>query len=362
MDRRLGSFRTALALALAALVALPAGASAHAQPQVLRDVAPLGSYFKDRVVTSSPRIARMALSGKWYSYPTKEGTTVVAALSDAYGSTISTHVVQSYVDFLDSLEHGPELSQLRIYVAPPDEVTAECGGQEGTLACYDSTTKIMVVPGGGPDSSQDGVTTSYVIAHEYGHHIASSRNNDPFNAFQTGPKYWSSYELVCDRADKGLLAPGNEDALYRANPGEGWAETYAHLKYPEVGWAFSQLMTPDQGAYDAATRDVLNPWTHGVTKVFKGSFSGRGANTRRFSFDLTLDGRMQIRLQGPRKTNYNLFVRSNGRDEGSTKNAGSRDSLAFTAACRQSQVERVTVGVKRVRGGGPFTLRVSYAG
>jgi hypothetical protein len=359
----LARIRIAVALTLAALAVVPASAAAHPTPQVLRDVAPLGhGQVKDRVFSSNPRIAHAAISGTWYSYPTHEGTTVAAAISDQYGTTINTDVVQSYVDFLDSLTHGPELSLLRIYVAPPTEVTTECGGKEGTLACYDSSTRIMVVPGEQPDTGEAGITTSYVVAHEYGHHIAATRSNDPFNAFRTGPKYWASFELVCDRAAKGLLAPGDEGANYRSNPGEGWAETYAHLKYPDVHWDFNMMMLPSQASFAAATQDVLNPWNRPTTKTFKGTFGKRGANTKSFKFDLTLDGRMKINLKGPRAADYNLFVRSEGRDEGASHAAGSRDSLSFLAACRQVETEHVTVGVRRVKGSGPFTLRVSYAG
>jgi hypothetical protein len=287
---------------------------------------------------------------------------VAAAVSDRYANTLDTHVVQSYVDFLDSLDHGPELSSLKIFIAPPDEVVSECGGQQGTLACYDSRTKVMTVPGEQTSAGPDGVTTSYVVAHEYGHHIAASRSNHPFRAFSFGPKSWASYEMVCDRTLKGLLAPGNEDQFYLSNPGEGWAETYAQLKYPEVAWQFNPIMKPDAGAFEAARKDVLAPWTQNAVKVFNGRFSANGSRTRRFSFDLTLDGSLSARLRGPRKSNYNLFLSSNGRNEGKTLNAGSRDSVNYEAACREDPVEHVTIGVKRMSGTGPFTLRVSYAG
>jgi hypothetical protein len=355
--------RTLLAVVVLAALALPAVADA-AKPRArpLADAVPLGSRFKDRVITSSSRTARAAVSGKWYSYPIKDGSTVVAAISDRYANTLDTSVAQSYVDFLDSLDHGSELSSLKIFIAPPDEVVAECGGQEGTLACYDSRTQVMTVPGEQTNNGPDGVTTSYVVAHEYGHHIAASRSNAPFRAFSFGPKYWASYEMVCERASNNQLAPGNEDQFYLSNPGEGWAETYAQLKYPEVSWQFNPIMKPDAGAFEAARKDVLTPWMHNTSKVFRGTFTAHGPRTRRFSFDLTLDGSLHVRLKGPRKSDYNLFLSSNGRSEGRTSKPGSRDTVDYEAACREDAVEHVTVGVKRSSGIGPFSLRVSYAG
>jgi hypothetical protein len=359
---RMGRLHTILASAATAALVLPAAAAAKPQAQPLVDRVPLGSHFKDRVFASSGRLARASLAGTWRSYPIKNGSSVSAAISNRYANTLDPQVAQSYVDFLDSLDHGSELSSLRIFVAPLDEVVAECGGQEGTLACYDSRTKMMFVPGQESDTGSSGVTTSYVVAHEYGHHIAASRSSAPFPAFSFGPKYWASYEMVCDRSIKGLLAPGNESQFYISNPGEGWAETYAQLRYPEVAWQFNPLIKPDAGAFAAARRDVLTPWTANVSKVFKGSFGKRGSRTRRFSFDLTLDGSLQARLAGARKANYNLILTSNGRDEGRTSNAGSRDSVSYEAPCREEAVEHVTVTVKRVSGSGPFTLRLSYAG
>ncbi len=355
--------RTVIALSLAALAVAPACALAKPRAQVLRDVAPLGTHFKDRVISSSAPLAHASLAATdWQSYTAPDGINVAAAISSRYATTLSESVVQSYVDFLDSLDHGPELGTLRIYIAPPDEVTADCGGQDGTLACYDSNTKIMYVPGEEEDTGSSGVTTSYVVAHEYGHHIAAARSNPPFNAFAYGPKYWASYEMVCNRAQQGQLAPGNEQQYYLSNPGEGWAETYAQLKYPGVEWQYTPLLQPDAGAFAAAKRDVLNPWEAGVTKLFKGSFGRGGTSSKRYSFDLTLDGALRMTLHGPRATNYNLKISSNGRSEGGTTSSGSRDSVSYQAACRQDQLEHVTVAVKRVKGSGPFTLRVNYAG
>jgi hypothetical protein len=353
--------RRALAIALAAAVVVPAAAQAQPQAQPLVDAVPFGTHFKDRVFSSAKTTAHAAASPEFVSYPTMDGALVNVAISDGYGGQLSQAVAQSYADFLDSLDHGPELAKLRLIIAPASEVVANCGGQDGTLACYDTRTSMMYVPGE-QMVSDTGVTTSYVIAHEYGHHIAANRSNAPFDALAFGPKYWASYELVCDRALSGRLAPGDEGEFYTSNPGEGWAETYAQLKYPDVEWRFTPLLKPDQGAFDAARRDVLTPWAQPVTKVFKGSLGRTGSNTRRFSFPTTLDGSLHVRLVGPHTANYNLVLKSDAGGRARTKRRGSRDRISFEAACRRNPTERLTVAVKRVKGSGPFTLRVQYAG
>jgi hypothetical protein len=355
--------RRALAIALAAVVVVPAAAHAQPHAQPLVDAVPFGTHFKDRVFWSAKATASAA-SPAFQTYPTAEGTLVNLAVSDGYAGQLDPAVAQTYVDFLTSLDHGPELAKLRVVIAPPSEVLSTCGGQEGTLACYNADTSVMYVPGE-PVTTPSGVTTSYIIAHEYGHHIATNRSNAPFDAFAFGPKYWASYERVCARALKGLLAPGDEDQYYGLNPGEAWAETYAQLKYPEVDWAstpFTPLLKPDQGAFDAARRDIHTPWVEPVTKVLTGSFTRNGPDSRHFSFPLTLDGALSLHLTGPHKTNYNLVIKSQAGGRGKTTRRDSRDSLSYEAACRDKASERLTVAVKRVKGSGPFTVRVVYAG
>jgi hypothetical protein len=245
-------------------------------------------------------------------------------------------------------------------VATPDEVVAECGGADGTLACYDPTSETMVVPGEQPDDAE-GVTVSYIVAHEYGHHVAANRTSRPFSALDYGPKYWASEQLVCLGTLQGLLAPGDEGFAYSSNPGEAWAETYAMLKYPTGReWAYTDRLTPTDAALKAARRDVVDPWERQKERRYHGRL---GATSRRsFRFKLRLDGQLSLRLLGPSGTNFDLAVASDGVDQGSTDDAGSRDVLSYDVACRERSTETVTATVRRVRGRGRFTLIARYAG
>lgn len=364
MIRRLaGALALTGALGLAAAGPLAAPAAARLRPQRLRDVAPASTTFLDRVVTSSPATAtaRAAATGSlsFQAYATPDGYEVPVAFSPSY--TPDPSVAQSYVSFLDSLPHGSELGKLQVLIAPPDEVQTDCGGQPGTLACYVEPERLMIVPGSQPADS-GGVTVSYVITHEYGHHVAAFRTNAPFSALDYGPKYWASYERVCAGTLSGALVPGDEAQFYIFNPGEDWAEAYARLTYPDQAWTFAPQLKPDAGALVAARRDVLSPWTGPRHRTFTGRFTARGPRTRTYAFDLTLDGSLKIALAGPRRSNYNLTVTSDGRTEARTRAAGSRDTLAWQAACRTRATEHVRIIVHRIAGSGPFSLHVTYDG
>src|SRR4051812_33166337 len=208
-----------LALAAAAALATPAAASTAPQPLV--DLAPQTTAFLDHVGPAQRTAARAAGDSAPAAYRTADGLTVSVQFSRSYDP--DPEVAQSYVDFLTSLPHGAELGRLRVYIATPNEVRKACGGVAGTLACYDPSADTMTVPGEQIADDGSGVTTSYVVAHEYGHHVATHRSNPPFLALNWGPKRWASQELVCINVIRGRLFPGDEGERYLANPGEAWA-------------------------------------------------------------------------------------------------------------------------------------------
>ena len=218
----------------AALLALPSAASAEA--------------FKDKVLTGNAGhvVAHAArAAGTSARYPTGDGTMIAVTAADPA-------IAQQYATFVGTLPHGSELGALHIVVVPAAQVNSDCGGNagDGILACYGDSDQTMIVPDA--QASGSDVSVNYVIAHEYGHHIAAHRSNAPLEALDFGPKRWASYELVCANTIDGKLAPGDEGVDYLSNPGEAWAEAYARLVYPTEAWRFTPLLKPTQGSALAA--------------------------------------------------------------------------------------------------------------
>ncbi|MDX6664697.1 MAG: hypothetical protein QOG68_903 [Solirubrobacteraceae bacterium] len=352
--------RLSILVPLALALTGPAGDAAARSAQPLVDLAPTSTAFRDHVGPTTASQPRAAGDSAPAAYATRDGQTVSIVFSKSY--TPDPVIAQTYVDFLGGLPHGSELSRLKIYIATPKEVRRLCGGEVGTLACYDPTNRTMTVPGEQTADDGSGVTTSYVIAHEYGHHIARFRASPPFSSLAFGPRYWASYEKVCANTIRGRLFPGDEGSHYLENPGEAWADTYAHITYPNVMWQFTPLLRPTTNSKAAAMRDVLTPWTKPATAAFSGAFVRGGPDALYFTFPLTLDGSLRIQLHGPAHTNYDLAVFAQGRNEGRTTGPHSSDVYRTTFACREVQTELVRIKVLRTSGFGPFTVGVTYAG
>jgi hypothetical protein len=307
-----------------------------------------------KVLKRSPWAGKARAAAAERQFTTPSGVSLGIAVSPLLveGAFIS----QSYADFLDSLEHGPELAQLKVYIAPADEIGELCGAE--AMACYSPDGFRMFVPSEELEVST-GITTSYVIAHEYGHHVAAFRSHAPFDALAYGPKHWASYQRVCAGARNGYFAPGDQAERYQENPGEAWAETYAQLRYPGVRWFFADALAPNRGALAAARRDVLSPWTEGRSQTFSGRF--RRAKTRRYTLPVTLDGALAIELDGPARAQLDLRLDAAGKTLARSRTRGSDDTLALPAVCRDAG-ERLQVTVVRRSGRGAFGLTVRYPG
>jgi hypothetical protein len=344
---------------LAAVAALACPATAAARERDVPEPGPLPSTAQApeaafRVVDSASggmRAARTSGAGV-RRYATSDGYQVAVEASPSY--PVDPAADQKLVDFLASRVHGPELGDLSVYVGTPDEIVGICGGDPQTVACYAIAEQRMFVPG----ESVHGVPVEYALTHEYGHHIALWRSNSPWDALDWGPKYWSSEMNVCKGVRRRLLFPGNQGSHYWDDPGEGFAEGYAHMHYPGAPWYYNGLLRPDARAYTAIRRDVLQPWTGPRVRTFRGRVNQRHPK-RSFHIRLHLDGDLAMRLTAPRGTVYSVQAEISDFAAGRRLHGSGGFGVQW---CRHRNVDRVELTVTRRKGSGPFALRVSWPG
>ena len=350
-------------LGILVVVAVPLAVASPARAEQIQPLNPSahpsGSLllrFRDRVVDRPRASAALSRHALTRTYTTPDGVPIEVTTSPSVSGD-----AQSYVNFLGSRLHGDELTLLRVYIGTPSEISAACGGGQEVLACYSRSERRMYVPDRDP-SNGGPFTRDYAVTHEYGHHIASYRSNFPFSAINWGAKYWASYEHVCAGVDNHLFYPGNQDEHYLDDPGEGFADAYAHLHYPQVVWQFNPLLAPDAGAFAAIRRDVLDPWRvprRRQVRRWLGA-SRRSAQTRVVAI---LDGELAVRLLSPRGARYDLELRNHGR---LVRRVGGRARTKRTTAiiCRDSTAATATADLRVVRraGSGRFTLTFDYPG
>ena len=351
-------FSSTLAAATAALVlAFPAGAAARERDVPHPGPLPAGTVVEridDSVFQHEPGKMRTARAAgpSARRYVTPDGFQVAVEASGAY--PVDPAADQKLVDFLASHTHGSELGDLSVYVGTPAEIVNLCGGDPEVVACYAIDEQRMYVPG----ESVRGVPIEYALTHEYGHHIALWRSNNPWDALDWGPKYWSSEMRVCRGVRRGLLFPGNQGAHYWDDPGEGFAEGYAHMHYPEEPWYYNTLMRPNAKTFAAIRRDVLQPWARGRSRTFSGRV-GRHQRVRKFHIRLTLDGNLRFHLKAPPGAVYEVAAETPGFAAGQRLRNGGGFGVEW---CRRRGVDHVELSVRTRKGSGPFTLRVSSPG
>jgi hypothetical protein len=320
------------------------------------------SGFRDRVF-SGPVARSSELRGATPAkkFLTPDGIAVEARVSQSVSNPDA--VAQDIVNFLGSRVHGLELGKLRLFIGVPSEISNACGGDSDVLACYSAGERRMYIPDRDPGSgSSVGFTRNYAITHEYGHHIANFRSNAPFPALNFGAKYWSSYKFVCVGADQGLYFPGNQGSHYLDDPGEAFADSYAHLPengFSNVPWQFNERLRPDAGAFAALRRDVLDPWRGSTRKVVAGSLNPRH-RSRTTSFRTSLDGTVDLRLRGPARTNFDVGIYDGSRLISRTRTAGSRDHLRLTLCRDTSPTATARVRIIRRTGAGAYRLTMLY--
>ncbi len=302
---------------------------------------------RDRVLPRKPRgPARASAASGPQAYQDQDGHTVTVRVSDAYANPDAA--AQNLVDFLGTLLHGDEMNDLSAFLATRAEIRGQCGA--GTLACYYPDVEQMVVSG--DDAGPKEPPREFLIAHEYGHHVATNRRNKPWSALKRGTKRWSTYEGICRGIKRGRIHPGN----YFQNPGEAHAEAFAFYHFPDaIPWEW-RIARPDQGSFDAIFADVVSPWTRRTPARFSGELAGRGAREVH-RIGLPLDGRLRVELDGPHGADFDLRLLAPRRPRVLDRalGRGSDESLYYTVCGRRA----ARIAVRSAHGDGPFELTAS---
>jgi hypothetical protein len=291
--------------------------------------------------------ARISAATTTARYPIGDGSgaTIAVAVTASCQAYCGAADPQRIASFVGTLIHGPEVSLLTVQLDTPAELELDCG--LGAQACYYPDEDKVVLSGDEAPSS-DGASRDFVLAHEYGHHLANHRQSvAPFPAaIDWGTPRWSSQERICQARRRGAVFPGDEEAHYDRNPGEAFAEAFARYRFPgsDVRWGWAPELRPDAAAFEAIREDTLNPW-QGRTTV---RLAGHAWSTRRSelvrSFRTPLDGTVSVEPPGgfARRFRLSLAGPDGRRLRTSQRRHGARRQLNFTV-CGQSRL-RVRLG------------------
>jgi hypothetical protein len=333
---------------VAAAVALPLSAAAATVTSA--------TSFRDTVMPASGLHYLSTTAAYWGGATTAStGERVTIRFSDSYPQDPALQ--QKWANFLASLLHGSELQTVVLYLAPLSEVQSVCG--RGALACYSPQQSLIVASA---DNVTADVSAESVVMHEYGHHVANSRSDAPWAAIDYGTKRWSSYLNVCSLSHSGQLFPGAEDANYRLNPGEAFAETYRVLNERRLGVAespwevVSDSLYPSETALSLVAQDVTSPWTGNSASTSTLALTKR-AKTRNVAVPTSLDGELRLTLRGVRNARValDLYGSSGGRLLRTVVSGATTKSLSATVCGTRAYRARLTLQ----RGSGRFQLAVS---
>jgi hypothetical protein len=332
-------------LAVALALAAPAGAATRRQAQALAFAVPIPAVPMRDVVIEHPSRAQARAFGSApvARYPVNDGAgrSVDVQLSPGCAATCTNP--QVIANFLGTLPHGDEMNLLTVVLVNPDlgEMTAYCGSSTA-LSCYYPSQNRIIASGHDFTDPGDNATRNYVLAHEYGHHVANHRNNAPFAnpAIDWGPKNWAGFAGVCQGVRAGRYFPGAQTLPhYYDNPGEAFAESFARTVFPNdpVPWEWPHFPEPRPAAFPAIRRDALDPWNGPDADQRSGRFPKKQKRKRRTKvnrkvkrFDTPRDGDMKLTLNGPDRANLALkLFGSDGRLIAQSDGVGSQEQVSF---------------------------------
>jgi hypothetical protein len=317
---------------------------------------------RDTIVGGAPGVAsaRISATAATGRYPIDDGSgaTIAVGVTAACRASCTAADPQAIADFIGTLVHGPEVTLLTVQLDAPHQIEWDCGF--GAQACY-SPRENKVFVSGDETTAPDGASRDYVLAHEYGHHVARHRQNpSPFlPPLSWGTTRWSSHEDVCRKTRAGRLFPDSFGLRYFRDPGEAFAEAFARAHFPDSGvrWRWLRALEPEAAAFRAIRRDTLDPWTGRTNLILDGRVPPRGRGAAVKTLRIPLDGTISLRPAGLRRHRYQVSLSNRaGRVlRTSRKGLSPRRGLNFTV-CGQSRL-RVHIESTR-RSGGHFRLQV----
>ncbi len=263
-------------------------------------------------------------------------------------------VGQAWANFLTALPQAGDANSVHVYIAPFGEMSTLCGGE--AEACYFPASELLVTTGLGTVS--DGQPVEAVAAHEYAHHIARNRDNDPWDALSYGPKRWATSIGACPLVNAGDLEAGENVDNYEFDVAEGWAEAY-RMTATQTPWSglVNSVFNPDDGERAAVRKDALDPWEDNASVVRSGRVR-RGRYFRNLRITTPLDGAIGIAVVASRGLDIDLSLQSGNRKQLIDVSArrGRRDAVGGLICGQDSLILRMY----RARGKGTYKVAAVY--
>jgi hypothetical protein len=306
---------------------------------------------------ASARISASA-SAQRYSIGDGSGATIAVEVTAACAESCEITDPQRVANFIGTLIHGDEVDLLTVQLDTEYQLGYDCGF--GAEACYFSGDNKIVI-GGYEEADGEGASFEFVLTHEYGHHVAQHRDMPaPFgSAIDWGTEHWASVEHVCQGKRSGRFYPGDEGTHYFEDPGEAFAEAFAHYRFPNlpVQWRYAPALRPTPASFRAIREDTLEPWRGRTSLVLSGHVPARGEGAAVESLSTPLDGTVSLRPDSLRRHGYELALRSRaGRLlRRSDRGLGPRHQLDYTV-CGQPHLRLVITST--TAHGGPFRLNI----